>query len=158
MNKKKMKECEYLIAAKKITYYLTPAELDFNPLYMNLSDKSKKLYSILISRHSLAEKMGLLDDKGMPYVLFPQDDIAELFHVSVRTTTTLIDQLCGVGLIQKRKVGYGNYDIIYVKNILEEERSTLKNEKISNEESVSDACKRIEPCYNSSALNEKKRL
>lgn len=145
MNKNGIKEYEFLNMAKGIVFCMAPTEFDTNPYYYNnLSDKAQKLYSYMISRLNLAKKIGLKDEEGKLYIIFPQEDIANLLHVSGRTVSTLTDQLCKVGLIEKRKVGYGNYDRIYVKDIVEEALASKNHDFCDNESETNNVQKTME--------------
>ena len=145
MNKNGIKEYDFLNMAKGIVFCMTPTEFDTNPYYYsNLSDKAQKLYSYMISRLNLAKKIGLRDEEGKFYILFPQEDIANLLHVTSRTVSTLTDQLCKVGLIEKRKSGYGNYGRIYVKDIVEEALVSTNRDFCEDEFGTNDSQKTIE--------------
>ncbi len=83
MNKTIIKEYEFLNAAKESIFFRTPFELFKDPLLRKLSPNAKNLYGIMLSRLSLAEKIGLTDENDNVYIVFSQDEIAEMLVLHV---------------------------------------------------------------------------
>ena len=81
----------------------------------------KILYGLMLDRMSLSVRNGWQDDDDRTYIIYTIDNIMEDLNCAkgkaVRTLAEL-DSENGIGLIEKKRVGLGKPDIIYVKNFV----------------------------------------
>lgn len=114
--------------ADTFTFYRIPKLLFTEPMFKNLSSEAKILYGLLLDRMSLSIKNGWFDEEGRAYIYFAIEDIAELLNCgknkAVRSLQELED-VTGVGLIEKKRQGQGKSNILYVKNFIIEEKQNV---------------------------------
>lgn len=119
-----------------------------------LSNEAKIMYSLLLDRMNLSMKNGWLDEHNRVYIIYTIDEIAETMgcgtNLAVRILKELDDEN-GIGLIHKKRRGFGLPTLIYVKKFFVGESSEKrkaakssecsKSEFISCENENSDVCK-----------------
>lgn len=77
------------------------------------------LYGLMLERMSLSRKNKWLDEENRVYIVYSVEKVAEDLNCSQPTAVKALaelDSTKGIGLIERRKRGQGNPDIIYVKN------------------------------------------
>lgn len=83
-----------------------------------LSNEAKIMYSLLLDRMNLSMKNGWLDEHNRVYIIYTIDEIAETMgcgtNLAVRILKELDDEN-GIGLIHKKRRGFGLPTLIYVK-------------------------------------------
>ena len=103
---------------------------------------------------SLSIKNQWFDEENRAYIYFSIEDIMELLNCgrnkAVKSLQELDDEK-GIGLIEKRRQGFGKVTIIYVKSFVQEECEEQKKEKskmvkFTNQTSVEE--EEIEEVYN----------
>ncbi|MGO3115929.1 replication initiator protein A [Enterococcus pseudoavium] len=87
-----------------------------NPQYENLSIEAMMLHALYTMRMTCSiynsQKEGTwLDEAGLPYIYFSNEEAAELLRVSERKVTNLKNTLLQAGLIQVQRHGLKNYRI-----------------------------------------------
>lgn len=98
-------------------YYQIPAVMLEDKNYQMLSARAKLLYSVLLSLVSLSRlNHWIEEDTNRVYVVCPQKEMASKLGCSLRTVTSIIDELKDFGLIERRKQGQGRPELIFVKN------------------------------------------
>lgn len=119
-----------------------------------LSNEAKIMYSLLLDRMNLSMKNGWLDEHNRVYIIYTIDEIAEIMgcgtNLAVRILKELDDEN-GIGLIHKKRRGFGLPTLIYVKKFFvgenvekrksEKPSECSKSEFISCEYENSDMCK-----------------
>lgn len=100
-----------------------------NPRYEQLSIEAMMLHALYTMRMTCSiynsQKEGSwLDEAGLPYIYFSNEEAAELLRVSQRKITNLKTALIDAGLIQVLRHGLKNYRI-YVANPLAPEKGIL---------------------------------
>lgn len=119
-----------------------------------LSNEAKIMYSLLLDRMNLSMKNGWLDEHNRVYIIYTIDEIAETMgcgtNLAVRILKELDDEN-GIGLIHKKRRGFGLPTLIYVKKFFvgessEKRKTEMKGECskwefISCENEKSDVCK-----------------
>ena len=119
-----------------------------------LSNEAKIMYSLLLDRMNLSMKNGWLDEHNRVYIIYTIDEIAETMgcgtNLAVRILKELDDEN-GIGLIHKKRRGFGLPTLIYVKKFfvgesadkrnLEKPSECSKSEFINCENENSDVCK-----------------
>ena len=123
-----------------------------------LSNEAKIMYSLLLDRMNLSMKNGWLDEHNRVYIIYTIDEIAETMgcgtNLAVRILKELDDEN-GIGLIHKKRRGFGLPTLIYVKKFFvgenaekrnpEKSSECSKSEFISCENENSDMCKNNAP-------------
>ncbi|MEF2694880.1 MAG: DUF6017 domain-containing protein, partial [Blautia wexlerae] len=90
---------------------------------------AKILYGLMLDRMSLSIKNQWFDDKNRAYIYFSIEDIMELLNCgrnkAIKSMRELDDET-GIGLIEKRRQGFGKVNVIYVKTFMPEKTDEKK--------------------------------
>ncbi len=98
-------------------YYQIPAVMLEDENYQVLSARAKLLYGVLLSLVSLSRRNRWIEEEtNRVYVICPQKEMASKLGCSLRTVTSIIDELKDFGLIERKKQGQGRPELIFVKN------------------------------------------
>ena len=93
---------------------------------------AKILYGLMLDRMSLSIKNQWFDDKNRAYIYFSIEDIMELLNCgrnkAIKSMRELDDET-GIGLIEKRRQGFGKVNVIYVKTFMPEKTDEKKFEE-----------------------------
>ena len=107
--------------ADQYSFYRIPKLLFKNEYFKNLSSDAKILYGLMLDRMSLSIKNQWFDEENRAYIYFSIEDIMELLNCgrnkAVKSLQELDDEN-GIGLIEKRRQGFGKANIIYVKSFM----------------------------------------
>ena len=131
----------YGMQAETYSFFRIPKVMFTDPHFKKLSCEAKVLYGLLLDRMSLSLKNQWFDAQGRVYIIFTIDDACELMGCSKPTVVKLfaeLDDKKGIGLVEKKRLGLGKANILYVKNFMlreEEEESlenTVKSQKLKN--------------------------
>ena len=84
-------------------------------------------------------KNNWIDEENKVYIIFTIEEIAEIMCCATQKATKILQELDdkkGIGLIEKKRLGLGKPNILYVKNFIiqEEKEKTPKQDKITNQE------------------------
>ena len=86
----------------------------------------------MLDRMSLSIKNQWFDDKNRAYIYFSIEDIMELLNCgrnkAIKSMRELDDET-GIGLIEKRRQGFGKVNVIYVKTFMPEKTDEKKFEE-----------------------------
>ena len=149
----------YGTEADQFSFYRIPKALFTNECFKDLSSDAKILYGLMLDRMSLSIKNQWFDEENRAYIYFSIEDIMELLNCgrnkAVKSLQELDDEK-GIGLIEKRRQGFGKVTIIYVKSFVQEECEEEKKEKskmvkFTNQTSVEK--EGTEEVYNSNSNN-----
>ena len=117
--------------ADQYSFYRIPKLLFKNEYFKNLSSDAKILYGLMLDRMSLYIKNQWFDEKNRAYIYFSIEDIMDLLNCgrnkAVKSLQELDDEN-GIGLIEKRRQGFGKANIIYVKSFMIYEEMEEKSE------------------------------
>ena len=159
MDKKMNFKYFYGTEADQFSFYRIPKALFTNECFKDLSSDAKILYGLMLDRMSLSIKNQWFDEENRAYIYFSIEDIMELLNCgrnkAVKSLQELDDEK-GIGLIEKRRQGFGKVTIIYVKSFIQEECEEQKKEKpkmvkFTNQTSVEE--EEIEEVYISNSNN-----
>ena len=117
--------------AEQYTFYRIPKVLFTAECFKSLSCEAKVLYGLLLDRMSLSIKNRWFDEEDRVYIIFTVEDVMELMNCSrQRAIKNLaeLDSEKGIGLIEKKRLGLGKPNVIYVKNFIIKE-SPKREEK-----------------------------
>ena len=131
MEKKMTFHYFYGTEADQFSFYRIPKALFIDDYFKNLSSDAKILYGLMLDRMSLSIKNQWFDDQNRAYIYFSIEDIMELLNCgrnkAIKSMQELDDET-GIGLIEKRRQGFGKVNIIYVKSFMPGHTETEKQE------------------------------
>ena len=123
MEKKMTFNYFYGTEADQFSFYRIPKALFTDSYFKDLSSDAKILYGLMLDRMSLSIKNQWFDDKNRAYIYFSIEDIMELLNCgrnkAIKSMRELDDET-GIGLIEKRRQGFGKVNVIYVKTFMPE--------------------------------------
>jgi len=129
----------YGMQADAYTFYRIPKVLFSDPYFKKLSCEAKVLYGLLLDRMSLSVKNKWFDEQGRVYILFKVEDVCEHMGCCKQTAIKLfaeLDSQKGIGLIEKKWLGLGKANVIYVKNfMLREEMAEAPEPPVNTQKS-----------------------
>lgn len=118
----------YGTQADQYSFYRIPKALFQDEYFKNLSSDAKILYGLMLDRMSLSIKNQWFDEQNRAYIYFSIEDIMELLNCgrnkAVKSLQEL-DQEKGIGLIEKKRQGFGKTNIIYVKSFVIPDRDVI---------------------------------
>lgn len=117
--------------ADQYTFFRIPKILFTAECFSSLSCEAKVLYGLLLDRMSLSIKNRWLDKESRVYIIFTVDEIAELMGCGTQKAVKLLKELDvekGIGLIEKKRLGLGRPNVIYIKNFLIQQTENQKTE------------------------------
>ena len=129
MEKKMTFNYFYGTEADQFSFYRIPKALFTGSYFKDLSSDAKILYGLMLDRMSLSIKNQWFDDKNRAYIYFSIEDIMELLNCgrnkAIKSMRELDDET-GIGLIEKRRQGFGKVNVIYVKTFTPEKTDEKK--------------------------------
>lgn len=124
--------------ADQYSFYRIPKVLFTAECFQTLSCEAKVLYGLMLDRMSLSIKNQWLDEEERVYIIFTVDEVAELMNCGTQKAVKLMKELDsekGIGLIEKKRLGLGRPNVIYVKNfLLKEMKKTTEKENSTPEQ------------------------
>ena len=122
--------------AEQYSFYRIPKVLFTNGHFRSLSCEAKVLYGLMLDRMGLSIKNQWLDEENRVYIIFTVEEIMELLGCARQKAVKSIAELGtekGIGLIEKRRLGLGKPNVIYVKQIQFEEAGEAGKGEIERE-------------------------
>lgn len=122
----------YGTEADQYSFYRIPKILFTNDYFKTLSSDAKVLYGLMLDRMALSIKNQWFDEENRAYIYFSIENIMELLNCGRNKAIKSLQELDaenGIGLIEKRRQGFGKSNIIYVKNFMAGVKETEKFEK-----------------------------
>lgn len=110
--------------AEQYTFYRIPKVLFTAECFRELSCEAKVLYGLLLDRMGLSIKNRWFDEEDRVYIIFTVEELAELLNCGTQKVVRLLKELdvkSGIGLIEKKRLGLGKPNVIYVKNFMIQE-------------------------------------
>lgn len=111
----------YGTEADQFSFYRVPRLLIKDKRFSKLSSDAKLLYGLMLDRMSLSMENQWLDKENRAYIIYRVEEVADDLGVCRETAIKImaeLDSKKGIGLIEKKKMGLGRPDIIYVKNFV----------------------------------------
>ena len=118
--------------AGQYSFYRIPKMLFTAECFRSLSCESKVLYGLMLDRMGLSIKNRWIDEEDRVYIVFTVEETAELMNCGMQKAVKLIKELDadkGIGLIEKKRLGLGKPNVIYVKNFMIREEPILPEEE-----------------------------
>ncbi len=114
--------------AEQYTFYRVPKLLFTGEMFRTVSCEAKVLYGLLLDRMGLSIKNRWLDEADRVYIMFPVGEIMELLGIGTQKASKLLKELENIGLIERKRLGLGKPNIIYVKNFKASENPDKEEE------------------------------
>lgn len=126
--------------AEQYSFYRVPKVLFTAECFKSLSCEAKVLYGLMLDRMSLSIKNRWFDEEDRVYIIFTVEEIMDLLGCARQKAIKNIAELDtekGIGLIEKKRLGLGKPNVIYVKNFMiqdypEQEKEEKKPESAGN--------------------------
>ena len=139
------------------SFYRIPKLLFTNDYFKALSNDAKILYGLMLDRMSLSVKNRWFDEENKAYIYFSVEDIMELLNCGKNKAVKIMQELddeTGIGLIEKRRQGFGKVNIIYVKTFMPEktEEKSLEDELKKFKKQTSEENEESTEVYNSNFM------
>ena len=114
---------DYFTAAEteQYTFYRIPKELFTESYFQTLSCEAKVLYGMMLDRLGLSIRNQWFDSQGRAYIIFTVEDVMGVMGCQSQKAVRLMKELDtadGIGLIEKKRIGLGRPNRIYVKNFM----------------------------------------
>lgn len=117
---------------ERFQFFMLPKILVTGEQLKTISSDAKILYACLFDRISLSAKNDWLDKEGRIYIIFTIEEIMKTINRSRPTAVKALDELDkntrGIGLIERKRLGFGKPNIIYVKDFTSYEGEKLENQ------------------------------
>ena len=125
--------------SEQFSFFRIPKLLFTDESFKDLSSDAKVLYGILLDRMSLSMKNNWIDEENKVYIIFTIEEIANIMCCATQKATKILQELDdkkGIGLVEKKRLGLGKPNILYVKNFIiqETKEQTDVQEEITNQE------------------------
>ena len=125
--------------SEQFSFFRIPKLLFTDEAFKDLSSDAKVLYGILLDRMSLSMKNNWIDEENKVYIIFTIEEIANIMCCATQKATKILQELDdkkGIGLVEKKRLGLGKPNILYVKNFIiqETKEQTDVQEEITNQE------------------------
>ena len=124
--------------AEQYSFYRIPKMLFTAEYFRSLSCEAKVLYGLMLDRMGLSIKNRWIDEEDRVYIVFTVEETAELMNCGTQKAVKLMKELDtdkGIGLIEKKRLGLGKPNVIYVKNFMEIENEPLPDKEEDSYES-----------------------
>ena len=122
--------------AEQYTFYRIPKVLFTAECFRSLSCEAKVLYGLLLDRMGLSIKNRWFDEEDRVYIIFTVEELAELLNCGTQKVVRLLKELdvkSGIGLIEKKRLGLGKPNVIYVKNFMIQELTRAEKQDLIQE-------------------------
>lgn len=135
------------VEAEQYSFYRIPKMLFTDTIFQDLSCEAKVLYGLMLDRMSLSLKNHWMDEEERVYIIFTVNNICELMNCGTQKAVRLLKELdvkTGIGLIEKKRLGLGKPNVIYVKNFMikdeegEKQQTEQKQSRIVEIEELQD--------------------
>ena len=162
MDKKMKFKYFYGAEADQFSFYRIPKALFTDSYFKDLSSDAKILYGLMLDRMSLSIKNQWFDENNRAYIYFSIEDIMELLNCgrnkAIKSMQELDDET-GIGLIEKRRQGFGKVNIIYVKTFMPEktEEKSLEDELKKFKKQTSEENEESTEVYNSNFMKSQNK-
>lgn len=120
--------------AEQFSFYRIPKALFTEERFRTVSIEAKLLYGLMLDRMELSARNGWLDEKGRVYIVYSIEEIMSAMGYARQKVAKLLGELeKDGGLIERRRLGLGRPNIIYVKNFIVPESGVQKYENHTSE-------------------------
>ena len=127
-------EYYYGTQADQFSFIRIPRILLLDEAFSALSLSAKVLYSVLLDRMGLSMKNKWFDEENKVYIIYQITEIQSDLGFSKKKAMDYLTELEKIGLIEKKKRGFGLPNIIYVKSFMAHQSSQRSNEMGTSKE------------------------
>ena len=129
----------YGIEADQFTFFRIPKLLITHSRFSSLSTDAKLLYGLLLDRMSLSIKNEWIDENDRVYIIYSIESISFDLNCGKNKAVRVLKELDsenGIGLVDKKRLGLGKPNVMYVKNFnsimadIQNDTETLKSSRI----------------------------
>lgn len=124
--------------AEQYTFYRIPKILFTEECFKTVSCEAKVLYGLMLDRMSLSMKNKWVDEDERVYIIFQVEEISEYMGCGLQKAVKLMKELVEIGLLEKKRVGLGKPNIIYVKNFARKDATPEKESEEKTQGNSSD--------------------
>lgn len=147
---------------ERFQFFMLPKILVTGEQFKTISSDAKILYACLFDRISLSAKNDWLDKEGRIYIIFTIEEIMKTINRSRPTAVKALDELDkntrGIGLIERKRLGFGKPNIIYVKDFTSYEGEKLENQTSRSKDIELQEVKKFNYRSKETELQEVKKL
>lgn len=147
---------------ERFQFFMLPKILVTGEQFKTISSDAKILYACLFDRISLSAKNNWLDEEGRIYIIFTIEEIMQTINRSRPTAVKALDELDkntgGIGLIERKRLGFGKPNIIYVKDFTSYKEEKLKNQTTRSKDIELQEVKNFNSRSKETELQEVKKL
>ena len=102
---------------ERYNFYRIPKALITDIRYRQLSSDSKILYGIMLDRMtSFSKRNHWIDPEDHAYIIYPVTEMAAELECSKRKIQMLLTELEHFGMIERKRIGLGQANYIYLYN------------------------------------------
>ena len=126
--------------AEQFSFYRIPKVLFTDEYFQDLSTDAKVLYGLMLDRMVLSKRNRWFDEEGRVYIIFTVEEVATYMNCGRAKSMKLLAELDmkkGIGLIERVKRGFGQSDVIYVKNFIQSGLELEQETASSDDQNVS---------------------
>lgn len=147
---------------ERFQFFMLPKILVMGEQFKTISSDAKILYACLFDRISLSAKNDWLDKEGRIYIIFTIEEIMKTINRSRPTAVKALDELDkntrGIGLIERKRLGFGKPNIIYVKDFTSYEGEKLENQTSRSKDIELQEVKKVNYRSKETELQEVKKV
>lgn len=123
--------------AEQFTFFRIPKVLFSDKRFSGMTTDAKLLYGLMLDRMGLSMRNGWFDEENKVYIIYRMEEIIEDLGCARQKVSKLLDELDNcVGLIERKRLGLGKPNIIYVKNFSCNDSDEKNTCKTSNNQEV----------------------
>ena len=135
MNKEKDFRYFYGMEADEYTFLRVPKILFRDPDLRNLSTDAKLLYGMMLDRLALSRKNQWFDEENRVYICFTVENVVDELGCGRNKAMKSMKELEDIGIIERKRLGLGKNNIIYVKRFMKENEEKNTVQKFKNQTS-----------------------
>lgn len=144
--------------AEQFSFYRVPRLIIKDDRFKSLSNDAKLLYGLMLDNLSLSKRNGWLDEENRVYIHYTIEAIQDDLNCSCGKAVSMVKELINFGLIEKKRMGQGKADIIYVKNfVLDGSVQNYNSENTEKENSIKKSST-TENSYNQNSINKNSKM
>ena len=109
------------------SFFRIPKSLMMEGPFRHLTADAKILYGLLLDRVSLSRKQGWIDKESRVYVFFTIENIKKALNCANSKACAVLKELENLGLVEKKRQGFGKPTVLYVKDCTRFRNSEYEN-------------------------------
>ena len=126
--------------AEQFNFIRIPRVFFTDSQFSDMSCEAKILYGLMLNRMNLSMQNEWLDEKNRVFIIYTVEDVMDTMPCARATAVKVIKELENMKLIEKKRQGFGQPALIYVKNFISQENKQKKDD-ISSKNKLSEVQK-----------------